>query len=69
MKIYQILEHVGLGVVEAPTITTVLPDEIYKDKQKANKRAEELWLQNTTKKDRESGWCPLHYSVKEINVK
>jgi hypothetical protein len=69
MTLYQILVHNGLGVQECPTITSALPDEIYKDKEAAEKRADDLWKLNTTEEDRKSHWCAIHYSVKQIEVK
>ena len=69
MKLYQIIKHEGLGVVECPTVSSAVEGEVYSDKKKAEKRADELWKKYTTESDRKSGWCPLYYSVKEINTK
>lgn len=64
---YQVMKHEGLGVVECPTETSGT-EYIFRKKEDAEKKAKELWHSQTTKKDRESGWCALHYSVKKIKV-
>lgn len=69
MKIYQILRHDGIGVVESPIETSAVVGEVFKDEKEASDRADELWKKYTTEKERKSGWCPLHFSVKEIEIK
>jgi hypothetical protein len=41
---------------------------IFKDEIRANQEAEKMWKENTTESQRKSGWCPLHYKVKERKV-
>ena len=36
------------------------------NKEKAEKIANKMWLDNTTEKERKSGWCNLHYEIHEI---
>jgi len=66
-KVFEIIKIVGLGVVESPNkeFSTGL---IYHNKETADQKANELWLENTTEEDRNSGWCGLHFIVKERNV-
>lgn len=66
--IYAVEEVIGLGVQESPLEGRILVDEVFTDKIIASRRAEELWLKNTTKKERNSGWCGLHYKVKKITL-
>lgn len=65
---YQVIKHMGLGVVECPT-TTEETEFIFYKKEDAEKKADELWKENTTKDERESGWCYINYSVKKIEIK
>jgi hypothetical protein len=65
---YQVIKHEGLGVMECPTETSGTEFIFYR-KEDAEKKADELWKENTTEQDRKSGWCALHYSVREVNVK
>jgi hypothetical protein len=69
MIAYQVVRHVGLGVQECPTDTIPCVNEVYQERDKAEKRANELWLKNTTPQDRSSNWCYLHYGVKQIEIK
>jgi hypothetical protein len=63
MKVYQVIEIRGLGVMGYhPT------NLIYLNEQDAKDKSDELWYSNTTKSDRESGWCTLNYTVYEIEV-
>ncbi len=62
--VFEIVERRGLGVVECinEDYSTGL---IFETKESADKKADELWKEKTTEKDRNSGWCGLHYIVKE----
>ena len=63
-KIYEIIRIEGLGIKECMNrnFSTGL---IFYNKEKANKKADELWRELTTEEDRNSGWCSLHFDVEE----
>ena len=65
--IYEIVKVVGIGVKESMEIeySTGL---LYYDKVEAEQEADKMWKTQTTKEDRESGWCALHFIVKKRNI-
>ena len=67
MKVYVIVEERGCGDMQSP-IYYHATEWIYEDKEDAEKKANELWISNTTEDDRKSGWCALHYNVREREV-
>jgi len=67
MKVYEIIKITGLGVMECPSKTHPT-GMIYDTKEAAQNKANELWLENTTDEERKSGWCPLNYSVSEVEI-
>jgi predicted 3-demethylubiquinone-9 3-methyltransferase (glyoxalase superfamily) len=42
---------------------------LFINKLEAEKEADRLWKEQTTEEDRKSGWCALHYDVKERIIK
>lgn len=63
---YQIVKVTGLGMWESRY--EYFPTGLFfNDKEKAETKAKELWLENTTEQERNSGWCGLHYEVHEVN--
>ncbi len=67
MEVFEIIEHVGLGVQECPT-TSSGTGLIFTTKEKAEIEANRLWLENTTEEQRSSGWCDLNYSVEKVKI-
>jgi hypothetical protein len=68
MKAYQVMKVGGFGVMESPNVVT--PTEIIRlNKEDAFKEAKKKWLEETTEEDRKSGWCDLHYTVQEVEIK
>jgi hypothetical protein len=67
-KVFEIVKLTGLGLMESPNIehSTGL---LYKDEDIANKEADKLWKEQTSEEERKSGWCAIHFIVKERNVK
>jgi hypothetical protein len=68
MKVYEIVKVCGLGLIECPNeyFSTGI---IFKDKEVAEKTADEMWKNNTTEEDRKSGWCALKYIVEERELR
>lgn len=66
---WQVIKSEGVGVMESPIYDTPLIEEVWKNKDEAEKRALELWLLNTTEQERNSGWCGLHYHVQKLKPK
>lgn len=69
MKVYQVIEVIGCGVVESPAVDYPMTGEVYESKEKAEGRAKELWYSKTTEQDRKSGWCCHYFNVKEVEIK
>ena len=67
MELYEIMRHYGYGLPEAPTSTTAT-GKIFTDKEKALAKANEMYLEETTEKERKSAWCPLRYTVRTITA-
>lgn len=65
--VYEIIKLLGLGMPEYHNEyhSTGL---LYYDKEAAIAEADRLWKANTTEADRNSGWCSLHYVVKDREV-
>jgi len=68
MKVYEVVRIVGLGDQGGPQQTLERTGFIYMDKLSADKKANEMLLSETTEKDRTSGWCSIHFSVREVEV-
>ena len=68
MKVYEIVKVTGLGVKECmcEDHSTGL---LFHDKKLAEYEADKMWKNETTEEDRKSGWCALHYEVKEREIK
>jgi hypothetical protein len=68
MKVYEVVRVVGLGDQGGPQQTLERTGFIYIDELSADKKANEMWLAETTEKDRTSGWCDINFSVREVEV-
>jgi hypothetical protein len=66
--VFEIVKEVGCGVVESP-ILTYWTGLIFRDELEAKAIANNMWLDNTTKGERESNWCGLYYIVKAVELK
>ena len=67
-KVFEIVKITGVGVKECiyEEYTTGL---IFHNKDDAEQEADRLWKEQTTEEDRKSGWCDLHFKVKERSIK
>jgi predicted 3-demethylubiquinone-9 3-methyltransferase (glyoxalase superfamily) len=67
-KVFEIVKVVGLGIKESMDVehSTGL---LFFDEVEAHKQADKLWKEETSSEERNSGWCAIHYIVKERNVK
>ena len=65
--VYEIVKVTGCGVMESPNEYHSI-GAIYAEKEKAEQEVDRLWKANITEKDRKSGWCGLHYVVKEREI-
>jgi len=67
MKVYLIERCEGFGLYESPYkySSTGL---VYINKDSANARAGKLWVDNVPESERNSTWCPIHYTVREVEV-
>lgn len=63
-KVYEIVKVVGLGMLESPNIEHSI-GLLFSDKKDADKVADNLWKDQTSEEERKSGWCALHFIVKE----
>lgn len=66
--VYEIIKVVGLGVQECPS-EEHSTGIIFTTKNTATEEADKLWKKNTTKAERESGWCPLNYDVRKVKIR
>lgn len=67
MKVYEVVRTVGLGDQGGPRQTSERTGFIYIDKMLADEKANEMWLSETTEKERDS-WCSIHFNVREVEV-
>ena len=66
--VYEIVEVTGFGTVESP-IEHCGTGLIFADRVSAVREAAIMWKEKTTEQQRQSSWCPLHYTIREITVK
>jgi predicted 3-demethylubiquinone-9 3-methyltransferase (glyoxalase superfamily) len=67
-NIFEIVKVTGLGMKECMNEehSTGL---LFYNKVDAEQEADKLWKEQTTESDRKSGWCALHFIVKERSIK
>lgn len=65
--VYEIVKVTGLGVKECMYEYYSL-GLLYYNKGEALNNANILWEKETTDEDRNSGWCALHFAVKERRI-
>jgi predicted 3-demethylubiquinone-9 3-methyltransferase (glyoxalase superfamily) len=67
-KVFEIVKVTGLGMKECMDVehSTGL---LFSDKVDAEQEADKMWKEQTTEEDRKSGWCALHFIVKERSIK
>lgn len=68
MKVYEVVRIVGLGEQGGPSQKFERTGFIYIDRLLADEKANEMWLSETTEKDRVDGWCWTKFSVHEVEV-
>lgn len=68
ITLYEVVKVTGFGVKESP-IERCGTGLVFHNKEQAEKKADRLWKSQTTKENRESGWCPLNYEIREISLK
>lgn len=66
--VYEVVKVLGLGLIESPLEEHFI-GLMFLNKDEAVNEADKLWKEQITEKDRNSGWCSLHYVVKTCKVK
>ncbi len=67
-NVFEVIKVIGLGIKEC-MYEEHATGLLFRSKSDAEQEADKLWKEHTTEEDRKSGWCALHYNVKERSIK